>query len=139
MIVKQNTQADEYRMFVDTIFSKGTDSVSKLSYSGSGDGQIDLDDGDYYKEKLNQKNTNLSIFNTHIINLINTIPYFKRINSYGSNYVQSSFKSELITQSPVVVSSGNYMNLFMGSKKSDKILHIDLAMYMRYSYFFERM
>jgi hypothetical protein len=133
--VKKNTQVDEYKYFIDTMFSRVD---SKSSYSP--DSYNSQDESEYFKEKGHNKNNNLSIFNTNFMNIINNIPYLNRINNYGLNYDQKSVKSELYPQSPINISpTNNYNNLFMGHKKTDKILHIDLALYVRYSFLFERM
>ncbi len=140
MLIKRNLHKDEYRIFFTNLIYNDSNIIS------SAIGKEYLQESNTYFEdsgdtnNLRQSNgiNSSSMFNTNFLNILNNIPYFNNISS-TFNFNQKTVKNEANASSFRLKNNSNQINFFQNEKKADRILHINLSLYNKYSFIIDKL
>jgi hypothetical protein len=138
-MIKRNLHKDEYKAFFTNLISNDSNVTTSITKDYV-ESNIYFEESDHYTTKQTSNTNSSSMFNTNFLNILNNIPYFMKLNNLGSTYFnQKTVKNETSNSSLRYHHNSNQINFFQNEKKSDKILHINLCLYNKYSFIIEKL
>ena len=140
VLIKRNLHKDEFRIFFTNLISNDSTIISStIGKDYLPESNIYFEDsGDINNSKQSNGVNSSSMFNTNFLNILNNIPYFNNISS-TFNFNQKTVKNEANTNSLKLNNNSNQINFFQNEKKADRILHINLSLYNKYSFIIDKL